>query len=113
VAEMDAAGEDVLMHVRLGTVGGWVVRTTTCGVHRRVRERFAGLASGTGRPGGRGRERHRAVGELGSSVLRGVPWLWEATSGRPGFYYPLYVACVESHPGLHPGRAHRAAQAVG
>jgi predicted TIM-barrel fold metal-dependent hydrolase len=96
VAEMDAAGVDVLLLSAWHRPGGWVVSNDDVAQFTTAYpDRFAGLASvNLADPVAAVRELHRAVGELGFIGLRVVPWLWE----RPPddrLYYPLYVACVE------------------
>jgi predicted TIM-barrel fold metal-dependent hydrolase len=96
VAEMDAAGVDVLLLSAWHRPGGWVVSNDDVAEFTTAYpDRFAGLASvNLADPVAAVRELHRAVGELGFIGLRVVPWLWELPPDDR-LYYPLYVACVE------------------
>jgi predicted TIM-barrel fold metal-dependent hydrolase len=96
VAEMDAAGVDVLLLSAWHRPGGWVVSNDDVAQFTTAYpDRFAGLASvNLADPVAAVRELHRAVGELGFIGLRVVPWLWELPPDDR-LYYPLYVACVE------------------
>jgi hypothetical protein len=96
VAEMDAAGVDVLLLSAWHRPGGWVISNDDVAKFTSAYpDRFAGLASvDLANPVGAVRELRRAVHELGFVGLRIVPWLWELPPDDR-LYYPLYVACVE------------------
>jgi predicted TIM-barrel fold metal-dependent hydrolase len=96
VAEMDAAGVDVLLLSAWHRPGGWVVSNDDVGEFTTAHpDRFAGLASvNLADPMAAVRELRRAVSELGFIGLRVVPWLWELPPDDR-LYYPLYAACVE------------------
>jgi hypothetical protein len=96
VAEMDAAGVDVLLLSAWHRPGGWVVSNDDVAEFTTAHpDRFAGLASvNLADPMAAVRELRRAVSELGFIGLRVVPWLWELPPDDR-LYYPLYVACVE------------------
>jgi uncharacterized protein len=96
VAEMDAAGVDVLLLSAWHRPGGWVVSNDDVSEFTTAHpDRFAGLASvNLADPMAAVRELRRAVQELGFVGLRVVPWLWELPPDDR-LYYPLYVACVE------------------
>ena len=96
VAEMDAAGVDVVLLSAWHRPGGWVVSNDDVAEFTTAHpDRFAGLASvNLADPIAAVRELRRAVGELGFIGLRIVPWLWELPPDHR-LYYPLYTACVE------------------
>ncbi|MDT7751873.1 MAG: uncharacterized protein QOD96_5535 [Pseudonocardiales bacterium] len=96
VAEMDAAGVDVLLLSAWHRPGGWVVSNDDVAEFTAAHpDRFAGLASvNLADPMAAVRELRRAVSELGFIGLRVVPWLWELPPDDR-LYYPLYAACVE------------------
>lgn len=96
VAEMDAAGVDVVLLSAWHRPGGWVVSNDDVAEFTTAHpDRFAGLASvNLADPAAAVRELRRAVGELGFIGLRVVPWLWELPPDNR-LYYPLYSACVE------------------
>jgi predicted TIM-barrel fold metal-dependent hydrolase len=96
VAEMDAAGVDVLLLSAWHRPGGWVVSNDDVAEFTTAHpDRFAGLASvNLADPMAAVRELRRAVSELGFIGLRVVPWLWELPPDDR-LYYPLYAACVE------------------
>jgi uncharacterized protein len=96
VAEMDAAGVDVLLLSAWHRPGGWVVSNDDVAEFTTAHpDRFSGLASvNLADPVAAVRELRRAVSELGFLGLRVVPWLWELPPDDR-LYYPLYVACVE------------------
>jgi len=96
VAEMDAAGVDVLLLSAWHRPGGWVVSNDDVAAFTAAYpDRFAGLATvNLADPIGAVRELRRAVRELGFIGLRMVPWLWDLPPDNR-LYYPLYVACVE------------------
>ncbi|HEX4249035.1 MAG TPA: amidohydrolase family protein [Pseudonocardia sp.] len=96
VAEMDAAGVDVVLLSAWHRPGGWVVSNDDVAEFTTAHpDRFAGLASvNLADPIAAVRELRRAVGELGFIGLRVVPWLWELPPDHR-LYYPLYTACVE------------------
>ena len=96
VAEMDAAGVDVVLLSAWHRPGGWVVSNDDVAEFTTAYpDRFAGLASvNLADPIAAVRELRRAVGELGFIGLRIVPWLWELPPDHR-LYYPLYSACVE------------------
>ncbi|MDT7677392.1 MAG: uncharacterized protein QOD82_5294 [Pseudonocardiales bacterium] len=96
VAEMDAAGVDVLLLSAWHRPGGWVVSNDDVAEFTAAHpDRFAGLASvNLADPMAAVRELRRAVTELGFIGLRVVPWLWELPPDDR-LYYPLYAACVE------------------
>jgi hypothetical protein len=96
VAEMDAAGVDVLLLSAWHRPGGWVVSNDDVAEFTTANpDRFAGLASvNLADPMAAVRELRRAVSELGFIGLRVVPWLWELPPDDR-LYYPLYAACVE------------------
>ncbi|MDT7598153.1 MAG: uncharacterized protein QOK26_230 [Pseudonocardiales bacterium] len=96
VAEMDAAGVDLLLLSAWHRPGGWVVSNDDVAEFTTAHpDRFAGLASvNLADPMAAVRELRRAVSELGFIGLRVVPWLWELPPDDR-LYYPLYAACVE------------------
>jgi predicted TIM-barrel fold metal-dependent hydrolase len=96
VAEMDAAGVDLLLLSAWHRPGGWVVSNDDVAEFTTAHpDRFAGLASvNLADPMAAVRELRRAVSQLGFLGLRVVPWLWELPPDDR-LYYPLYAACVE------------------
>lgn len=96
VADMDAAGVDMLLLSAWHRPGGWVVSNDDVAQFTLAYpDRFAGLASvNLADPMVAVRELRRAVHELGFVGLRIVPWLWQLPPDDR-LYYPLYVACVE------------------
>ncbi|MCU1654832.1 MAG: amidohydrolase [Pseudonocardia sp.] len=96
VAEMDAAGVDLLLLSAWHRPGGWVVSNDDVAEFTAAHpDRFAGLASvNLADPMAAVRELRRAVSKLGFIGLRVVPWLWELPPDDR-LYYPLYAACVE------------------
>jgi uncharacterized protein len=96
VAEMDAAGVDVLMLCAWCRPDGWVVTNDDVAAYvRAFPTRFAGVAAvPLERPVEAARELERAVAELGFKALRVVPWIWRRPPSDP-LFYPLYLKCVE------------------